>query len=140
MFDKNDYDRLRAWAEFRNSLEQSDNPINDTINLYNKAPTVSISMDPWDQTTWLNPWELLQENQYCSFSKILGIFYTLQLCERFSKSNFEIHICTDNENSEVKYLLKLDDIVIGYEQHEPVAIDFLPKNLTIDLKYSLSDN
>ena len=65
MFDKNYDQRLVAWSHFRKSLESSNDPFKDTLDFYNKAPTVSIHTDPYDKTTWPTPWELLQENMYC---------------------------------------------------------------------------
>lgn len=138
MFDKKFEDRLRAWIEFRNALENSNNPIQDTIDLYSNAPMVNIQVDPWNQETWLDPWELLYENTYCEFAKLLGIYYTLKLTTRFSQSNAEIHICTDNEKSKTMYLLFFDNDVIGYDISKAVETKDLPKKLTIETKYALS--
>lgn len=137
MFDKKYDDRLRAWSEFRSCLESSADPIQDTIDFYNRAPLVSISVDPYDETTWLEPWDLLHENTYCNFSIILGIAYTLQLTARFSDAHFEIHICTNHEESEVKYLLYVDKTVIGYRRDRAVDAELLPKNLEIEKVYLL---
>ena len=105
MFEKNNDQRLQEWSEFRNTLEASSNPIQDTIDFYSQAPTVSIHTDPWDETTWPTPWELVQENQYCDFCIVLGCCYSLQLTERFSGTDFEIHIIIDSKNSATHYLL-----------------------------------
>ena len=67
MFNLRSFDtRLKNWADFRNSLEQSTDPLNDVISYYNLAPLVSINVDPWDRSVWPGPWELIDENQYCS--------------------------------------------------------------------------
>ena len=71
MFDKTYEDRLRAWHEFRNRLETIDDPIQHTIEHYQQAPFVSMHTDPWTQEMWPNPWELVQENQYCDFCKFI---------------------------------------------------------------------
>ena len=65
MFDKKYEDRLKAWNQFRISLETAKNPLEDSIEFYRRAPMVSIQVDPYEPDTWLNPWELLRENQYC---------------------------------------------------------------------------
>lgn len=123
MFDKSEVDRLRAWHNFRTNLETADDPLQDTIDLYNRAPLVSIVMDPWDQETWLDPWELLTENQYCEFSLVLAIGYTLSLTDRFKDTPKEIHICTNKEIAETKYLLYIGDKVIGYDRHTSINKD-----------------
>ena len=137
MFDKRYEDRLRAWVSFRSKLETSNRPIEETIEFYNRAPLVNIQVDPYDESTWFNPWELLYENTYCSFAIILGIAYTLQLTARFSDSQFEIHICTDRENSEVKYLLFVDDLVVGYHRDKVINRSELPASLRSEKVYSL---
>jgi hypothetical protein len=138
MFDKKFDDRLRAWIEFRNSLENSETPIQDTIDLYSQAPMVNIQVDPWSQDTWLDPWQLLLENKYCDFAKLLGIFYTLKLTTRFSDATAEIHICTDSEKSESMYLLFFGDKVIGYDMCKAVESTELPKKLRLETKYCLN--
>lgn len=115
MFDKSYEDRLAIWRDFRQSLEVSKTPLEDTVSFYKKAPYVSIITDPWDQSTWLDPWELLHENQYCEFASVLGMCYSLQLTDRFKGSSFEIHIGIDHLASSTYYLLFVDDKVIGYE-------------------------
>lgn len=114
MFDKSEGERLRLWHDFRETLETADDPIQNTIDLYSKAPITSISTDPYDPETWMDPWELLNYNMYCDFGKILGIGYTLSLTDRFSSVPKMIHISTNKKVAETKYLLYIGDVVIGY--------------------------
>jgi hypothetical protein len=137
MFDKKYEDRLQAWADFRSVLEDSDDPIQDVIDYYNRAPLSSISVDPYDEEYWPDPWALIYHNDYCEFAIILGIAYTLQLTTRFSNSCFEIHICTDIKRSEVKYLLTVDNKIIGYDRNFAISVDKLPQDLITEKKYSL---
>jgi len=137
MFDKKYEDRLRAWADFRSQLEFSNDPIQATIEFYNRAPLVNIQVDPYDENTWLDPWTLLRENNYCNFALILGIAYTLQLTTRFSDIDFEIHICTNKEKSEVKYLLYVGNQVIGYQRDSAVNAEVVPVSYVTEKKYCL---
>lgn len=138
MFDKKDEDRLRAWVEFRKLLEESNDPIQDTITQYNNAPMVNIQVDPYDQDRWPTAWELLNDNQYCDFARLLGIFYTLNLTTKFSKAPAEIHISRNKENSEVLYLLYIGDSVIGYDFDKAVNATDLPQNLSTEITYTLN--
>ena len=137
MFDKNNDQRLQAWSEFRTTLETAKDPIQSVIDLYSQAPIVSIHTDPWDETVWPTPWELIQENQYCEFCIVLAMCYSLQLTERFSGSDFEIHIVIDNKNSTYNYLLYVDKTLIGY----PIGVEHYakskPDELEIKKKYSM---
>ena len=137
MFDKNYDQRLLSWSNFRKSLETSEDPIQDTINFYNNAPTISIHTDPWTPEMWPTPWELLQENQYCPFTSVLGMCYSLQLTERFSEVPFEIHIIVDRENSATFYLLYVGDIVIERHYEAKIYAGELTKDCEIKKVYCM---
>lgn len=138
MFEKHKYeDRLLVWADFRQHIETSDNPIQDTIDFFEQSPTVSIATDPYNQSTWPSPWELIEENQYCSFLKLLGICYTLQLTERFNQSQIVIYIATDVENSSTLYYLELNNFVLGYNNGEVFINDSFPRSLVNQKKYAM---
>lgn len=137
MFEKSDVERLRAWHEFRLTLETSEDPIQDTINLYNKAPLVSIMMDPYNNESWLGPWELLNENLYCDFAIILGIGYTLSLTDRFSTVEKKIHICTNKKVAQTKYLLYVGNVVIGYQRNNAVDKAEVDDNWIVERAYQL---
>jgi hypothetical protein len=137
MFDKTYEQRLVLWREFRDSLETAQDPIQDTIDFYNQAPVEIIAADPYTPSTWPDPWELLEENNYCAFVKILAICYTLQLTDVLSQASYEIHITRDNENSETYYLLFVNDIVIGFNGDTHVHRSKLPNTLRSELVHAL---
>lgn len=113
MFEKQYEDRLAVWRDFRETLEVHDDPLQAVMDFYDRAPRVSIQTDPWDQNTWPTPWELVNENQYCDFARVLGMCYSLQLTDRFKGSRFEIHIGIETTSSSLMYLLFVDEHVIG---------------------------
>jgi hypothetical protein len=133
MFEKKYEDRLAAWRDFRETLEVHEDPLQSVMDFYDRAPRVSIQTDPWDQDTWPTPWELVNENQYCDFARVLGMCYSLQLTERFKGSIFEIHIGIDTSNSSLMYLLFVDDRVIGmgesYVHCSEIPETFLPQKI-----------
>ena len=139
MLNKKYEDRLAAWSDFRNTLETTDNPYQDVIDFYQRAPLVSIHTDPFDQAQWPTPWELIQENQYCEFARVLGYCFSLQLTERFSGANFEIHIVTSKEKSYL-YLLIIDSkIVLGYDETKPVSYLDIQSDLESQVIYSMEN-
>ena len=103
---------------------------------WNTVPTSTIAADPYDNNTWPNPWELLKENTYCEFTKILAIYYTLQLTARFSQSAFEIHIVLDKKESAIKYLLFVDNQIIGYYNDRSIDANDLP-TLECQMRYDV---
>lgn len=135
MFDKKYEDRLASWREFRQSLEVVDDPIQAAIDYYRSAPLVGIQVDPYTPSTWPDPWELIAENLYCDFGKILGICYSLQLTDCLSHHPFEIHITQDQEKSAIYYLLFVGDQVIGYDGDTHVDKGKLPNTLQSQLQH-----
>lgn len=135
MFDKKFEERLVIWKNFRETLESSADPVQDVIEFYKAAPLANMQIDLYDSSTWLDPWELLQINQYCEFSKILAICYSLQLTERFMGQKFEIHIYTNNEESSIHYLLFIQNKVIGYDWTKVLRTEDLPQNLQLQQRY-----
>ena len=98
-----------------------------------------MNCDPWDSSTWLDPWELLHENLYCEYCILLGICYTLQLTDNLTYKTFEIHICIDRKFNDRHYLLKVDDRIIGYEQGTHIHIDELPSSLHSEVIYPMTE-
>ena len=105
--------RITSWRELRASLEDNTSPITHTIDFWNKAPISAKSCDPYDCNTWLKAWQLIDENKYCDFSKILAIYHTLSLTDRFKNCRYE--------------MLFVDDLVIGYLYDNYVLTTELPE-------------
>jgi hypothetical protein len=115
MVTKDYYGRLKTWQDLRKQLEKSKDPINQTVEFFDKLPTSSMAVDPYNNDSWPDPWMLIEENVYCRFLKVLGICYTLQLTDRFSTRDFEIHISIDSENHDLVYQIKIDnDMLTSY--------------------------
>lgn len=136
MFDKKYEERLSLWRKFRDSLENDPNPLNSVLDFYNLAPKVSMHTDPWTKEMWPDPWQLIYENQYCDFCRVLGMCYSLQLTERFKGSTFEIHISIDRENAQTFYLLRIDNMIIGYD-NIPTEINQLPQTIQPQKIYNM---
>lgn len=137
MFNKSFEQRLSIWHDFRNSLESSIDPIQDTIDFFSLAPQTNIAADPYTQSSWPSPWELIEENNFCPFVKILAICYTLQLTDRFSQASFEIHITQDRERSSTDYLLFVDDRVIGLDGEKHVHRKNIPPTTISEYEYAM---
>lgn len=121
MFDKPYVTKLKMWRDLRNQLETAEDPFEIVLDFWKMAPATSIATDPYDKESWPDPWEMIRQNEYCEFMKILAIFYTLQLTDRFSQSDFEIHIFLDNKESKTIYLLSVDKNSIGYYNESYIA-------------------
>ena len=79
MFQLKTEDRLRAWREFRYSIGRLplDQALQQTVELWSRAPFIPYHLDAKDRMSWPDPWQLVDENIYCDLAKALGIMYTM---------------------------------------------------------------
>lgn len=92
MFDLHGNERLIEWRNFRNKIETSSTPLEDSIEFWRKAPFVSTYLDPTRSDTWPDPWHLIIDGKFDDLAICLGIMYTLKLTQRFMNERFEIHM------------------------------------------------
>jgi hypothetical protein len=129
MFYKKIYEeRLKVWHEFRKQLELVDDPIQKAIDTYNNIPNGNLCTDPYNPEVWPTPWELINDNQYCAFTKLLAICYSLQLTERFLEEEFRIHIFIDRNRSNQYYLLAIGQTVIGFDNYRDIKYFEMPND------------
>lgn len=128
MFDRYDNDRLTAWREFRDSLEESQTPFQDVADFWGRAPFVNTYLDPQNPKAWPDPWHLVLDNKYDDLAITLGMLYTIKLTQRFIDTEFEIHMTTLAEDRSIKFLLIVDrQYVLNLEYRSVVAVENLPE-------------
>tara|TARA_Y100000287_G_scaffold175051_1_gene164431 strand:- start:978 stop:1397 length:420 start_codon:yes stop_codon:yes gene_type:complete len=133
MFKENYYQNIELWLGLRNQLEVDKDPFDSVFKFWNNVPTSKISIDPYDKERWPDPWEMIYENDYCEFKKILAICYTLQLTDRFSRSDFGIHITLDRDKSRYLYLLEVDNKTISIYNN---IVGFMNASTVTPVQYS----
>ena len=139
MVDKKFEDRLTLWRNLRDSLATSAQPVQDVIDYWRTIPQDTRNVDPYDQTTWPDPWEMIEENSYCEFTKLLAIAYTLKLSNLYDNWLPTIKIGLDRTQARLYYMLYLNDQVIGFDEDKSVHISELPKNIHIEKVHVLDE-
>lgn len=93
MFQKPAEDRLRAWREFRATIESLpiEQALVQTAEFWARAPFVPYNLDPGMPQIWPDPWTLIYENSYCDVAKCLGIVYTISLTKHKTDVEFRIY-------------------------------------------------
>ena len=76
--------RLASWNQLRTqSLNLS---LTESLSLVNswwfKSPWIPYHLHWDDRSDWPDPWQLLDDNLYCSIARGLGILYTIALADR----------------------------------------------------------
>lgn len=75
------YERLRAWHQLKEDLAHADL---ETIcikvdKFWQQCPMSVHYLHIADVDDWPNPWNLLNDNNYCYYARGLGMVYTLYL-------------------------------------------------------------
>lgn len=63
--------RLRAWRQFRDSIvDLDDSQKLDAINkFWFLYPFVKRTIDPDDPKNWMNPWDMVYQDEICEYSR-----------------------------------------------------------------------
>lgn len=81
--------RLTAWAQLRSQAASL--PEEAALQAINswwfRAPWRPYYLHWDDQATWPDPWQLLDDNMYCSLARGLGIMYTIAMLDRSDLQN-----------------------------------------------------
>ena len=111
--------RLANWSRLRIGVanlctQQSLEKINDW---WFDSPWRAYHLHWDDRATWPDPWQLLDDNIYCSIARGLGIMYTISLIDRADLQNARL-VDTGNDNLVLvdgeKYILNWDrDTVVN---------------------------
>ena len=140
MFYEKFENRIAIWADLRKTLETHPDPLACALSFWNKAPLSSMTCDLFDRNTWLKAWDMIEENKFCEFSKMLALCYTLLLTDRFGNDTLYLAIITDRKNHEMLYLLHVDDYVLGYDYQRTIHKDDLPKHLETLSLYAITSD
>jgi hypothetical protein len=138
VFDCYDQDRLAAWKQFRDSLENSTTPWEDVAELWSRAPFVNPYLDYQNPDSWPDPWHLILDSRLDQLAIALGMLYTIKLTERFADTNCKIYRVKEPSAKEYRYVLAVDNqFVLNYEYNQVVGINRLD-DLDSDLVWAPS--
>ena len=127
MFDVHKTDRVKVWRDFRETLEQSVDPLLDTAHFWSKAPFVNRYLDPYRPNTWPDPWQLVIDNKYDDLAIALGMCYTLKLTDRFKDADFEIHMSILPKDT--RYVLLINNTsLLNLEPRAVLNAEDIPDN------------
>lgn len=137
---QNSYDKqFTIWKKFRSKLEDSTNPLEDTIKFWAMAPLVNKHLDPYRVDTWPDPWQIIKDGKYNDLTINLMIGHTLKLTKRFNESQIEIRTYLDTDNKTVYNTCYIDNKILNYHYGEVVDENDLPNNVVLQMATPLPD-
>ena len=82
-------DRLDSWLNLRRQCTTAD--LATAVTVINQwwftTPWTPYHLHWDDQPSWPDPWQLLDDNLYCSLARGLGILYTIAIMDREDLQN-----------------------------------------------------
>ena len=118
--------RLAAWNQLRTqSLDLSLEVALRQINAWwFESPWIPYHLHWDDRPDWPDPWQLLDDNLYCSLARGLGILYTIALADRKDIKD-AVLIETEGDNL---VLVNQSKYILNWEPDAIVNINLGPKN------------
>ena len=95
-------ERLTAWREFRNGLETEPTALQLTLQLYQQCPLTHTKTHFFDRSTCPQAWNIIEKNDYNTVDRLLGMWYTLRLTDRFVKGNIDLIQCVDKNSNQLE--------------------------------------
>lgn len=116
-------DRLGAWVEFRQSLSTSDNILQDIAEFWSDTKLIPFNhaVDPYNQSSWPTPWDIIAENKYDELTLAIMIGYTIKLSEAYKDSTVTVRTMVDATRTRLYTLVYVDDkYVLNYDRNSVV--------------------
>lgn len=136
MFSKSADERMAAWLELRKQVEISDVPFEIVIEFWKHAPFIPYNrnIDPYNQTSWPTPWEIIVENKYDDFTIALMMAYTIKYTKRFKESSIEVRSYFTESRSQLFNLVCINDqYVLNYRDNPTeIGVSDIPDTLILD--------
>lgn len=123
MFNQPVDQRLTEWINHRQSLDETEDPLQLVWDFWHQAPFIphNRKIDPYFQRSWPTPWDIIVENKYDDFTRALMIGWTLKLTKKFKDSQIELRTLVDTVHPREYNLIYIDNNwVINYSDNGPI--------------------
>lgn len=107
------YARLREWFKLKESLIDQGLPIicTEVDKFWQRVPISTYYLHPDDIEDWPNPWELINDNNYCYYGRALGMVYTLLL---LGIKDIDFVEALDDNNENVVLVIVDDKFILNH--------------------------
>ena len=118
--------RLAAWNQLRTQCANSsvDKILIDVNAWWFDTPWRAYHLHWDDQTSWPDPWQLLDDNLFCGLARGLGMLYTISLLDRADIQDAEL-IDTGSDNL---VLVEQKKYILNWDRDQLLNINLTPVN------------
>ena len=133
-------ERLESWRDLREQTNSGDlkTALQNINQWWFRTPWIPYHLHWDDRPTWPDPWQLLDDNLFCSLARGLGIMYTCAMLDRLDLQDVLL-IETDSDNlvliDQGKYILNWDPTSIvnitlkGLKPRHSVSLETIKQQL-----------
>jgi len=110
--------RLDSWAKLRAKSQniELDEALTHINSWWFLAPWRNYHLHWDDQSSWPDPWQLLDDDIYCELARGLGILYTISMIDHKDLTSAELVLTEEGHNlvlvNQGKYILNWDAEVL----------------------------
>ena len=123
--------RIQRWRELRKRIgEYSDllEQLQVVLDFWKTTPISARRVDPFDESTWSTPWEMLHQNDYDENVISLGMAYTLH----YSNISCRLLLVQNVEKSNIKLIVLVDNkYILNYNYNNIDTTDIIEKELEV---------
>ena len=123
--------RIQRWRELRKRIcEYSDllEQLQVVLDFWKTTPIGTRIVDPFNESTWSTPWELLHQNDYDENVVSLGMAYTLH----YSNISCRLLLVQNVEKSNIKLIVLVDNkYILNYNYNNIDTTDIVEKELEV---------
>ena len=120
-FQLSDKERMLSWRELRNLMttQTEGEQFETLLRWWSKAPICAYSIDGRNCKEWPTPWELLNENMFCTSSIAFMMAHTLSL-SGFKRERIELVFIKGQDDE--RLVVRIDgELVLNYSYGEVFA-------------------
>ena len=123
--------RIQRWRKLRKRIGEYSNLLEQlqvVLDFWKTTPIGTRAIDPFDESTWSTPWEMLHQNDYDENVVSLGMAYTLH----YSNISCRLLLVQNVEKSDIKLIVLVDNkYVLNYNYNDIDTIDIVEKELEV---------
>ena len=123
--------RIQRWRELRKRICGYSDLLEQLQVVLDFWKTTSIGsriVDPFNESTWSTPWELLHQNDYDENVVSLGMAYTLH----YSNISCRLLLVQNVEKSNIKLIVLVDNkYILNYNYNNIDTTDIVEKELEV---------
>jgi len=113
VFSQDYYSLLKSWYDLKENLSNQNlkTICVEVDKFWQQCPLVNYYLHPDFIQDWPDPWQLLNDNSYCSYARALGMIYTLWF---LNIKTIELVEASDSDNNQVVLVLVDEKYILNY--------------------------